>query len=266
MNYHHHQHDSRDCFNPLNLEFKQHPAWFKSWFDSPYYHQLYGYRNEEEAVAFLDILLMRLQPRPDSRMMDLGCGTGRHAKYLAAKGYQVIGADLSSTSIQRAQQFETHRLRFYQHDMRLPFGCNAFDFVFNFFTSFGYFNNEEENNQVIRNIYNSLKPGGIAVIDYLNVGYCTTYHIAEEEREIDFTYYHITRRSDERHFFKDILIKDRKTQGSFRFSEQIEKLYLQDFEHLFSENGLFLQDVYGDYNLGRYRSIVSPRMIMIVRK
>ncbi|MBS1660330.1 MAG: class I SAM-dependent methyltransferase [Bacteroidetes bacterium] len=263
MNYHHH---SQDCFNPLNLEFKQHPAWFKSWFDSPFYHQLYGYRNEAEAATFLDILLIKLQPRLGSRMMDLGCGTGRHAKYLAAKGFEVIGADLSSLSIQRAKQFETHRLRFYQHDMRLPFGCQYYDFVFNFFTSFGYFKNDDENHQVIKNIHSALKPGGIAIIDYLNVGYSAAYLIPEEEREIDFTYYHITRWADEKHFFKQIAIDDQKTKANFHFCERVEKLYLHDFEHLFSENGLSLLEVYGDYSLAKYRTLSSPRMIMVARK
>jgi len=79
--------------------------------------------------------------------------------------------DLAISSILSARQFEKAGLRFYQQDMRLAFGKDEYDFVFNFFTSFGYFKSEEENLQVMKNISRALKPGVIVVMDYLNVNY-----------------------------------------------------------------------------------------------
>src|SRR5215203_5041601 len=64
--------------------------WFKTWFDSAYYHKLYQNRNDEEAKEFIDALLTELSPARGSTMLDLGCGAGRHSKYLATKGHAVL--------------------------------------------------------------------------------------------------------------------------------------------------------------------------------
>ena len=145
--------------------------WFASWFDSVHYHKLYGYRSDAEAVRFLDVLLARLRPFRRARVLDLGCGAGRHAKYLAAKDLRVVGMDLAAGSIRRARMSEHAGLRFLQHDMRIPFGQDAFDYVFNFFTSFGYFEKPDEHLAVVRNMATSLRQGGRLVLDYLNVSY-----------------------------------------------------------------------------------------------
>src|SRR5262245_4528807 len=122
--------------------------WFACWVDSPDYHALYasrpypalyGYRDNAEAVAFVDALVERLRPAPGARVLDLGCGSGRHARHLNAKGLDVTGLDLAASSIRTARRSENEHLRFRRHDMRVPFGRAAFDCVFNFFTSFGYF-------------------------------------------------------------------------------------------------------------------------------
>jgi 2-polyprenyl-3-methyl-5-hydroxy-6-metoxy-1,4-benzoquinol methylase len=114
-------------------------AWFKEWFDTSFYHQLYSNRNETEASAFIDELVAELQPPSDSLILDLGCGAGRHAKQLASQGFQVTGLDLAQSSITAAKKIHTPGAQFYRHDMRLPFGVCRFHYVFNFFTSFGYF-------------------------------------------------------------------------------------------------------------------------------
>ena len=114
------------------------PAWYRHWFDADFYHQLYGNRNETEAAAFIDALLTELAPEPASIMLDLGCGKGRHSRHLAMKGFRVLGMDLSAASIRAAKKYNSHRLNFIRQDMREPFGNQCFDYVFNFFTSFGY--------------------------------------------------------------------------------------------------------------------------------
>jgi SAM-dependent methyltransferase len=139
--------------------------WFASWFDSVHYHKLYGYRDETEAARFLDELIARLHPRWKARVLDLGCGAGRHSKYLASRGLRVVGMDLAAGSIREAKKSEQPGLRFLHHDMRVPFGRDAFDFVFNFFTSFGYFEKPGEHMTVVRNMATSLRQGGTLVLD-----------------------------------------------------------------------------------------------------
>src|SRR5438309_821081 len=118
--------------------------WFKEWFNSPYYHKLYFERDEQEAAAFINRLIMHLQPVAQSTMLDVACGRGRHSKLLAAKGFDVTGIDLAPSSIAIAKQGEHEHLHFFQHDMRQPFWINYFDYAFNFFTSFGYFKTGRE--------------------------------------------------------------------------------------------------------------------------
>jgi 2-polyprenyl-3-methyl-5-hydroxy-6-metoxy-1,4-benzoquinol methylase len=114
-------------------------AWFVSWFDSTYYHKLYAYRDHEEAAGFIDALIARFRSPRGSIALDIGCCAGRHSRYLASQGFDVIGIDLAGSGIEEAKRVKPPGVRFIQHDMREPFGENAVDYVFNFFTSFGYF-------------------------------------------------------------------------------------------------------------------------------
>ena len=249
----------------IELKIDNNVNWYKQWFDSVFYHQLYSNRSEKEANDFIDALMDELKPSANSKMLDLGCGTGRHAKWVAAKGFNVTGLDLAASSIRSAKQYEKTNLRFVRHDMRDPFGKNHFDYVFNFFTSFGYFTNDEENHQVIRNISHSLKPNGSLVLDYLNVAWCEERLVAEETKEIDGIVYHISRWTDERFFYKKITIENMPA-GQSEFVEQVARLDLSDFDHMFERNGLTLEKVYGDYQLNKYDSVLSPRLILLAKK
>jgi len=241
-------------------------TWFKDWFNSPYYHQLYFNRNEEEAAAFIQLLLSHLQPGKDAWLLDVACGRGRHSKILAAGGYDVTGIDLSATSIEYAKHFETDKLHFFQHDMRLPFWMNYFDVAFNFFTSFGYFRTEREHYNAIRTIAQSLKRGGTLVVDYLNVHYAEDHLVHKFEKQIDGVNYFITKWFDETHFYKKIVIEDDNLQEPLEYMEKVAKFTLGDFNDMYAFHHLQLQEVYGDYKLGPYDVKKSPRLIMIARK
>ena len=60
--------------------------WYKDGFSSPFYHKLYFERDEKEAEQFIERILEHLSPPKGSLMLDIGCGRGRHAKFLAAHG------------------------------------------------------------------------------------------------------------------------------------------------------------------------------------
>jgi len=240
-------------------------AWFKNWFDSSFYHQLYSNRDENEAAGFIDELICELNPKPGSAMLDLGCGSGRHSKILAGKGFDVTGFDLAGSSIATAKRFEKSNLNFYRHDMREPFGRNLYDYVFNFFTSFGYFKCDEDNHKVIRNIQQSLKPGGVLMMDYLNVQYSDKHMMAEETKEIDGVIYHIHRWTDEDYFYKKICIESGADEPIVH-TEQVARLGLSDFYELFVQHGMMIEQIYGDYRLGAYDREKSPRLIMLVKR
>jgi SAM-dependent methyltransferase len=240
--------------------------WFKDWFNSPYYHQLYFQRDEKEAAAFIHLLLDHLEPSVAARMLDVACGRGRHSKILSAKGFDVSGIDISAESIDFAKQFETEKLHFFRHDMRLPFWINYFDYAFNFFTSFGYFRTEREHYNAIRTISHSLKPKGSFVLDYLNVHYAEEHLVHRFDKEIDGVNYFITKWFDETHFYKKIIVEDDRLHEPLEYTEKVAKFSLGDFNDMLSFYQLQVQEVFGDYQLGPYDVSKSPRLIMIASK
>lgn len=241
-------------------------TWFKDWFNSPYYHQLYFNRDDQEAAAFIDKLINYLKPKPGSRMLDVACGKGRHSIHLAGKSFDVTGIDLSDDSINEALLSQTDTLHFYKHDMRLPFWINYFDYAFNFFTSFGYFNTRREHDNAIRTIAQSIKKDGIFVMDFLNVHYAEDHLVHQSEKEIDGINFIITKWYDETHFFKKIIIEDESHQEPMIYTEKVAKFSLGDFTEMFAYQGLQIQEVFGDYDFGNYDVRKSPRMLMIAKK
>lgn len=241
-------------------------AWFKNWFDSPYYHQLYFNRDESEAAAFINKLIEYLKPASRSRMLDVACGKGRHSLQLANKGFDVTGIDLSAYSIQEALKHECENLHFYQHDMRLPFWINYFDYAFNFFTSFGYFQTQRENDNAIRTIAQSLKQQGFFVMDYLNVHYAEDHLVHKSEKEIDGVNFIITKWHDETHFYKKITIEDESMLEPVTHTEKVAKFSIGDFTEMFAYQGMQIREVFGDYNFSGYSLKDSPRLIMIAEK
>ena len=242
------------------------PSWFTDWFDSIFYQKLYSHRNEEEAAKFIDQLIIELQPLARSKMLDLACGAGRHSYYLASKGFDVTGIDLASSCIRSAKKKECESLRFYQRDMRHPFGNNQFDYIFNFFTSFGYFNDPQTDNTVVQNISRALRSSGLLVLDYFNAAYSEKRLVREEIKEIDGAIYRITRWVSESDFFKRIVVANPIGEILAEHVEQIRKISVNEFDHLLNIHGMRIQEVYGDYQLNEYDHQDSPRLILIAKK
>lgn len=241
-------------------------TWFKDWFNSPYYHQLYFKRDDKEAAAFIDNLISYLKPAPNSTMLDVACGRGRHSIQLAGKGFDVTGIDLSDDSINDALHHETETLHFYKHDMRLPFWINYFDYAFNFFTSFGYFKTRREHDNAICTIAQSIKREGVFVMDFLNVHYAEDHLVHQSEKEIDGINFIITKWYDETHFYKKIIVEDDSQEEPLVYIEKVAKFSLGDFTEMFAYQGLQMQEVFGDYSFSNYDVKRSPRMVMIAKK
>lgn len=239
--------------------------WFESWFGSPYYRILYQQRDELEAQEFIEALIKYLQPLAGSRMVDIACGEGRYSIQLAEHGYDVTGIDLSYPSIEKAKAAEGDNLHFYVQDMRFPFYINYFDYAFNFFTSFGYFNSPRDNQMAAKSFAAGLKKDGILVIDYLNKDYVIKNLVAEETATRgDYTFY-IKRRIENGHILKDISFTD--DSGTERhYTEKVAAFDLSDFVRIFRTAGLSPVGTFGNYQLGEFHPLESPRLIMIFKK
>jgi SAM-dependent methyltransferase len=139
-------------------------AWYKDWFGEDYL-ELYAHRDAGEADRHVDFVERHLAggERPRA-VLDLACGGGRHTAALRRRGYRALGVDLSLTLLAVAP-----RVPCVAGDMRrLPFCDESFDWILNFFTSFGYFERERENFRVLEEIVRVLTPGGRFLIDFLN--------------------------------------------------------------------------------------------------
>lgn len=236
--------------------------WFASWFNTPYYHILYKDRNYAEAGLFMENLTQYLNLPENAKILDLACGRGRHSKYLNKLGYNVIGADLSEKSIAEASKFSNQDLHFVVHDMREPF-AEKFDAVFNLFTSFGYFENDEDNLTTLKAIKNSLNKYGFAVIDFMNVDYVLKNLIPEETKTVDGIDFHIKRYEKDNQIYKDISFADNGTE--YNYTEKVKALRLENFESLMEEAGIHLLDIFGDYKLHKFDKKQSERLIMIFK-
>ena len=238
--------------------------WFESWFDSPYYHILYKKRDDTEAKAFIDALLDYLKPNKNARMLDLACGKGRFSRYLANKGYDVTGTDLSENSIEYARQYEEDTLSFFTQDMRKPFRINYFDYTFSFFTSFGYFETEKEDLSSLNSVALGLKKGGIYVLDFFNSNYVIDNLVSHEIKELDGIQFEIKKSINETHVIKDISFTDNGSKHHYQ--EKVRLFFLAEFRVLFEQAGLELIQFFGDYQLTEFDDYKSPRLIMILRK
>jgi SAM-dependent methyltransferase len=240
--------------------------WFEEWFDSPYYHILYQHRNETEAQFFIDNLCSFLQIKPRETILDLACGKGRHSVYLNKKGYEVTGVDLSVENIAFARQFANDRLHFARHDMREVFRPAAFQYIFNLFTSFGYFQTRNEDLQAIRAAASGLKPGGTLVIDFFNTG-----QVMNAIRQVPSTTvvaggiaFSIHKSLVADRVVKTISFVDKGHHYVFR--EEVRALQQADFLHYFEQAGLQPEAIFGGYDLGPYQPDRSERMIFVARK
>jgi len=237
-------------------------TWFTSWFDTPYYHILYKDRNETEAQHFMDTLTEYLNIPEGGSILDLACGKGRHAVYLNTLGFDVTGADLSENSIDFAKQFENDTLHFEVHDMCKPFK-KPFDAVFNLFTSFGYFEKEEDNLNTIKAIKTDLNEAGFGVIDFMNSAFVIENLVPEEVKTVDGIDFYLKRYVKDGYIIKDINFT--ADGEDYSFQERVKAFTLADFEMLFETAGVYLLDIFGDYKLRKFNTKTSERLVMIFK-
>ncbi len=235
-------------------------VWFKEWFDTSYYHKLYEHRNEEEAESFITQISNYLELGKGDQVLDLPCGRGRHAVFLEQLGYRVIGADLSVNSIKYAKKFENESLRFIVHDMRKPLD-NTYDVIFNLFTSFGYFDDDAIHIEVLKNFKKALKPGGILVIDFLNIFRINEELVSTETVVKGNITFHISREYRDKFLIKKIDFTDE--DHHYHFEEKVRCFSIYDFEQMATVAGLKIIRTFGDYQLNPYDKHTSDRLILL---
>jgi hypothetical protein len=146
--------------------------------------------------------------------------------------------------------------------MRKPFD-QKFDAIFNLFTSFGYFENEEDNFTTLKAIRDSISEYGFAVIDFMNVPNVLANLVPEEVKSVDNIDFHIKRYLKDGYIYKEINFEDQGEQ--FNFTEKVKAITLEDFEIMMEEAGIYLLDIFGDYKLKKFHKKESERLILIFK-
>ena len=237
--------------------------WFKTWFDSEYYHLLYKDRDQTEAENFVKKIYQYLSPSINQTMLDLACGKGRHSIHLNKMGALVEGCDYSENSIRHAKQFENDRLQFFTHDMRnkLP---KPYDYIFNLFTSFGYFETLEEHQTTLRNIYNGLREEGLFIFDFMNTKYVLNHLVAEETIQKESIYFHIKRELIDGVITKNISFKANGNLHQYR--EEVRALHPDELIKMMENCGFSVQEKFGNYQLAPFDLHTSNRFILVLSK
>lgn len=238
-------------------------TWYTEWFGQEYL-ELYAHRDSREAERHIDFVEARFcGPRKRPRaVLDLASGAGRHTEVLRQRGYRALGIDRSLTLL--AQHTDLPEVG---GDMRcLPFAAATFDWVLNFFTSFGYFESERENFRVLEEIVRILAPGGCFLIDFLNLERTLTTLEPFETRTVDGRTVRIERwwDAETRRINKRIRVEG--ADGLRRsYLESVRGYTLEEVSMGLSWAGLELTETYGNFD-GEPFEPDSERLILVGNK
>lgn len=247
--------------------------WFKRWFGE-HYKRLYPHRDMREAEGQVAPLLAALPVTSAWRILDVGCGSGRHLEVLGAKGYpHAAGMDLSLPLLRDAR---ARGLPVARADMRhLPFRPGGFDLVTSFFTSFGYFATFEEDVHAMAQFVSVLKPGGYLFLDLINAAHLRRTLVASDCRQVDGAEVEQRRRveSEERAGFGrrgEVVVKDihirRPGAPMERYQERVRLYGHEEMLDLGARRGLAHLHTYGDERGGPWHPGTSARMALLFRR
>ncbi|EAY24015.1 class I SAM-dependent methyltransferase [Microscilla marina] len=237
---------------------------FNQWFSSPYFHILYKHQNYQETQHFLDQLVDFLQPQPHHKLLDLACGKGKHAIYLSKKGLDMTGLDISENNLRYGQKFAHERLQFVQQDMREPYQENHFDFILNLFTSFGFYDQDAENQKVLDAVHTMLKPGGKFFLDFINPPVYERNLIPYELSVVQNIKFQVTQKVENGMLTKGIHFDD--NGQDFHFEESIKLLSYDKFQEYIEASSLRLLQTLGGYDFSPFEEADSERMIFVLEK
>lgn len=239
--------------------------WFESAFDT-LYPVVYAHRTVEAARPECVFAAEHLQLQLKDRLLDLCCGNGRHLVHMLKHTRHCVGLDYSGTLLKLAAKMTDFRAPLVRADMRrLPF-VEAFDVVVNFFTSFGYFLDEADNEAAARALARAMKPGGRFMIDFLNPTFVEETLVPESEKQREEYRILEKRWIDDklRRVNKSTVIERNGVRVSMT-SESVRLYELADLEAMLGKYGLDIVAVYGNYD-GAPLTFRQPRMILIGRK
>lgn len=211
----------------------------------------------EKAPADIDGIINLLELKPGRHILDLCCGPGRHALELARRGFKVTGVDRTKVYLDEARKRakkEKLDIEFVQEDMRKFCRLDSFDVALNLYTSFSYFKDPEEDKQVLKNVYASLKKEGTFVIQMMGKEVLARIFIERDWEEKDGVYMLAERRVTKDWSWMEnrwIMVKGKEVR-EFKVEH---RLYSgSELASLLKEVGFRKVDIYGDLTGAPYNN------------
>ncbi|UJF32046.1 class I SAM-dependent methyltransferase [Paenibacillus hexagrammi] len=237
-------------------------AWYQESFGNDYL-VVYKHRDLQGAYHEVKKMIDWLQLEQGAEVLDLCCGMGRHSMALAEFGYKVTGVDLSEVLLQEAVKLDTDsHVEWLRGDMREVPLERQFDAVVNLFTSFGYFDEDEQNERVFHEIHRLLKPGGKYIVDFMNPAYVKVHLVPQSERTEEGMTIRESRSIEDGCVRKRIVISE-QGKPERHYVEQVKLYGREAFEAMLTSAGLQLDHVYGGYDGQAYDEANSSRMIFV---
>jgi 2-polyprenyl-3-methyl-5-hydroxy-6-metoxy-1,4-benzoquinol methylase len=241
--------------------------WYKDWFSSKDYLDVYRHRNSEDTQRLVNLILSKVDLKLNAKVLDAACGAGRHAIKFAEKGFNVTAFDLSKTLLQIGIDESRNRnvsIDFQNSDIRTFTSNFKFDLILSLFTSFGYFETDEENFIFPKNAYYMLNENGYYILDFLNKKFVEQNLVKESERKIN------EKEIVENRFIKnDRVVKRISIREDNENNEYIESVKLYSYDQLeekFMSVGYNVVNVFGDYFGNPFNNESSERCIIFFQK
>jgi SAM-dependent methyltransferase len=230
--------------------------WFEEWFGEEYL-QLYPHRDDAEAERAVALLVGSTGLQPGWRVLDVACGAGRHSRAFRGAGARCVGVDLSAALLRVARSVTDAPL--VRADMRaLPVRAASMDLTVNLFTSFGYFAHEAEHVTALREMVETLRPGGWFAIDFLNPATVRARLVPCERLALPGREVEVTRSlSPDGHYVSKTIC----TEGR-RFVERVRLFEPEEIEAMLRRTGVIVRRRFGDYDASAMLP-GSPRTILV---
>jgi len=241
--------------------------WFEEWFNTEEYLNVYRHRNEEDAKNLFNLIRKNIVLENGSKVLDLACGAGRHSILFAKNGFDVTAVDISDNLLnvarKTAEEFKLN-INFIKNDLRKLDLTDKFHLIINLFTSFGYFESDDENDEVIKIASQHLVDNGYFVMDFFNIIYLKNNLIPISYDKIEDGIIKQERAMEGNRIVKKIIITRRAVEK--RYFESVRTFTKGELAFLFEDNGLKVQSIYGDYLGNNFEEESSPRIIIIAKK
>lgn len=241
--------------------------WFEEWFESEEYLTVYKHRNNEEAEILISFILGKVNLSGEAKVLDLGCGAGRHALILAKMGFQVTGVDQSAKLLSVAESEAKKnglQAKFIKDDIRtVPFS-EKFNLILNVFTSFGYFESDEDNFALFTNVEKLLSEDGVFVFDFFNTEYLKRNLIPFSKDVIDDMVIEQSRKIEGNNVVKDIVLFKNGNRKNYR--ESVRLYSKKELMNALDENNLSAEMIFGNYTGEAFDEKSSSRLILLCKK